>query len=203
MRRTVEEVHEDVVERFNISSRKIISVFLKLIYCHSSSTYTPVKLDLSYPGYSESIAEMCDELQNGSLPLLIVTPNGRDDTGTNRDCYLLNPAATSPLHMTMFRFLGMLMGIAIRTGSPLSLNLAEPVWKQLAGMPLTPADLTEVDRDYVPGKYGYLMNSSMSGKILIWVIFHSARDTWAFDFFTATSPQCKDHKNGILYHTET
>jgi E3 ubiquitin-protein ligase HERC2 len=46
---------------------------------------------------------------------------------------------------------GVLMGIAIRTGSPLSLNLAEPVWKQLAGMTLTPADLTEVDRDYVPG----------------------------------------------------
>jgi len=46
---------------------------------------------------------------------------------------------------------GVLMGIAIRTGSPLSLNLAEPVWKQLAGMALTPADLTEVDRDYVPG----------------------------------------------------
>lgn len=45
------------------------------------------------------------------------------------------------------------MGIAIRTGSPLSLNLAEPVWKQLAGMYLTPADLTEVDRDYVPGKF--------------------------------------------------
>lgn len=43
------------------------------------------------------------------------------------------------------------MGIAIRTGSPLSLNLAEPVWKQLAGMSLTPADLTEIDRDYVPG----------------------------------------------------
>jgi E3 ubiquitin-protein ligase HERC2 len=46
---------------------------------------------------------------------------------------------------------GVLMGIAIRTGSPLSLNLAEPVWKQLAGMALTPADLTEVDQDYVPG----------------------------------------------------
>ena len=36
------------------------------------------------------------------------------------------------------------MGIAIRTGSPLSLNLAEPVWKQLAGMSLSPADITEV-----------------------------------------------------------
>ena len=31
----------------------------------------------------------------------------------------------------MFRFFGVLMGIAIRTGSPLSLNLAEPMWKQV------------------------------------------------------------------------
>jgi len=94
---------------------------------------------------------MCDELQNGSLPLFIPTPNGREDNGTNRDCFLLNPMVDSQLHMNMFQFLGILMGIAIRTGSPLSLNLAEPVWKQLAGIPLTPADLTEVDRDYVPG----------------------------------------------------
>ena len=38
-------------------------------------------------GYSESIAEMCDELQNGDslLPLLIATPNGRDEAGTSRD----------------------------------------------------------------------------------------------------------------------
>ncbi|CAD6227584.1 GSCOCG00001264001-RA-CDS [Cotesia congregata] len=102
-------------------------------------------------GYSESIAEMCDELQNGSLPLFIPTPNGRDDSGTNRDCFLLNPVAKSQLHLSMFQFLGILMGIAIRTGSPLSLNLAEPIWKLLAGIALTPADLTEVDRDYVPG----------------------------------------------------
>lgn len=39
---------------------------------------------------------------------------------------------------------GVLLGIAIRTGSPLSLSLAEPVWKQLAGMSLTIADLSEV-----------------------------------------------------------
>ncbi|AWP11407.1 putative E3 ubiquitin-protein ligase HERC2-like [Scophthalmus maximus] len=102
-------------------------------------------------GYSESIAEMCEELQNALTPLLIVTPNGRDESGANRDCFLLNPAAKSPLLMSMFRFLGVLLGIAIRTGSPLSLNLAEPVWKQLAGMNLTIADLSEVDKDFIPG----------------------------------------------------
>lgn len=73
-------------------------------------------------GYSESIAEMCDELQNGCVPLLIGTPNGRGEAGANRDCFLLDPTLTSVLQMNMFRFLGVLMGIAIRTGSPLSLK---------------------------------------------------------------------------------
>lgn len=95
---------------------------------------------------------MCDELQNGSVPLLIQTPNGRGEAGANRDCFLLDPTLNSVLHMNMFRFLGVLIGIAIRTGSPLSLNcLAEPVWRQLAGETLRPSDLTEVDRDYVTG----------------------------------------------------
>lgn len=100
-------------------------------------------------GFSESIAEMCDELQNGSVPLLIQTPNGRGDNGANRDCFLLDPTLNSVLQMNMFRFLGVLMGIAVRTGSPLSLNLAEPVWRQLTGETLRPSDLTEVDRDYI------------------------------------------------------
>ena len=94
---------------------------------------------------------MCDELVNGSLPLLIPTPNGREEAGTSRDCFLFNTHSDSPHHLEMFTFLGILMGIAIRTGSPLSLNLAEPIWKLLAGMPLTPADITEVDRHYVAG----------------------------------------------------
>lgn len=47
----------------------------------------------------------------------------------------------------------MLFGIAIRTGSPLSLNIAEPVWKQVAGMPLSVSDLAEIDKDCVPGTH--------------------------------------------------
>ncbi len=57
-------------------------------------------------GYSESIAEMCDELQNGSLALLILTPNGRDESGANRDCFLLNPTIKATVHQNMYRFLG-------------------------------------------------------------------------------------------------
>jgi len=46
----------------------------------------------------------------------------------------------------LFLCQGVLIGIAIRTGSPLSLNLAEPVWKQVVGMKLSLKDVSEVDK---------------------------------------------------------
>lgn len=79
----------------------------KLFICSSGES-----VDDCGGGYSESIAEMCEELQNALTPLLIVTPNGRDESGANRDCFLLNPAAKSPLHMSMFRFLGIIQLIS-------------------------------------------------------------------------------------------
>ena len=106
-------------------------------------------------GYSESIAEMCEELQNGSLPLLIPTPDSRDDLDGVQRSYLLNPSARSQVHIEMFKFLGILIGVAIRTGSPLALNLAEPVWKQLSGECLSFEDIMGVDRGFLP-KLNYI-----------------------------------------------
>lgn len=57
-------------------------------------------------GYSESIAEMCEELQSGAAPLLMRTPNGRADQGASRDCLLLDPSACTVLNLNMYRFLG-------------------------------------------------------------------------------------------------
>lgn len=59
--------------------------------------------------------------------------------------FLLNPAAFSEDHMVQFRFLGILMAVAIRTKKPLDLHLAPWVWKQLCSMPLGGPDLEEVD----------------------------------------------------------
>uniref|UniRef100_A0A3Q2VPC7 HECT domain-containing protein n=1 Tax=Haplochromis burtoni TaxID=8153 RepID=A0A3Q2VPC7_HAPBU len=47
--------------------------------------------------------------------------------------------------MVQFRFLGILMAVAMRTKKPLDLHLAPWVWKQLCSMPLGGADLEEVD----------------------------------------------------------
>ena len=54
-------------------------------------------------GYSESIAEMCDELQEGVLSLLAATPNNRDEAGASRDSMVFNPHFTNA---QMFKFLG-------------------------------------------------------------------------------------------------
>ena len=61
------------------------------------------------------------------------------------DRFLLNPACTvRDCDMEMFTFLGILMGVAIRTRKPLDLHLAPLVWKQLTAMPLVPEDIEEV-----------------------------------------------------------
>lgn len=63
--------------------------------------------------------------------------------------FLLNPSACLDEHLLQFKFLGILMGVAIRTKKPLDLHLAPMVWKQLCCIPLTLEDLEEVDLLYV------------------------------------------------------
>uniref|UniRef100_A0A8B9H6W4 HECT-type E3 ubiquitin transferase n=1 Tax=Astyanax mexicanus TaxID=7994 RepID=A0A8B9H6W4_ASTMX len=95
--------------------------------------------------FDDTITEMCQELQSGVVDLLIHTPNSSADVGSNTDRFLLNPAAVSDEHMVQFRFLGILMAVAVRTKKPLDLHLAPWVWKQLCCIPLGGADLEEVD----------------------------------------------------------
>ncbi|XP_065100040.1 probable E3 ubiquitin-protein ligase HERC1 isoform X2 [Paramisgurnus dabryanus] len=95
--------------------------------------------------FDDTITEMCQELQSGVVDLLIHTPNSSADVGSNTDRFLLNPAAASDDHMVQFRFLGILMAVAIRTKKPLDLHLAPWVWKQMCCIPLGAADLEEVD----------------------------------------------------------
>uniref|UniRef100_A0A1A7W928 HECT-type E3 ubiquitin transferase n=1 Tax=Iconisemion striatum TaxID=60296 RepID=A0A1A7W928_9TELE len=95
--------------------------------------------------FDDTITEMCQELQSGVVDLLIHTPNSFADVGCNTDRFLFNPSANSEDHMIQFRFLGILMAVAIRTKKPLDLHLAPWVWKQLCSMPLRGPDLEEVD----------------------------------------------------------
>ncbi|XP_027137274.1 probable E3 ubiquitin-protein ligase HERC1 isoform X2 [Larimichthys crocea] len=99
--------------------------------------------------FDDTITEMCQELETGVVDLLIPSPNATAEVGYNRDRFLLNPSACLDEHMLQFKFLGILMGVAIRTKKPLDLHLAPLVWKQLCCIPLLLEDLEEVDLLYV------------------------------------------------------
>ena len=59
--------------------------------------------------------------------------------------FILNPNANSKEELEHMRFIGILMGIAIRTKKPLNLHLAPTVWKQIVNIPLLVEDIEEVD----------------------------------------------------------
>ncbi len=75
------------------------------------------------------------------LPLLIPTPNAQSGVGKNRDRYIVAPSARSAVALEMYELLGVLLGIALRTGVFLNVDLAPFFWKPLVGLPLSKADL--------------------------------------------------------------
>ncbi|XP_045564463.1 probable E3 ubiquitin-protein ligase HERC1 isoform X7 [Salmo salar] len=99
--------------------------------------------------FDDTITEMCQELETGVVDLLIPSPNATAEVGYNRDRFLLSPSACLDEQLLQFKFLGILMGVAIRTKKPLDLHLAPLVWKQLCCIPLVLEDLEEVDLLYV------------------------------------------------------
>ena len=87
---------------------------------------------------------MFQELESNKLSLLIPTPNSRNKCGFNTDRYVFNPECCSQAQLAQLKFLGIMIGVAIRTKRPLDLHLASSMWKLLAGMVLSSDDLEEV-----------------------------------------------------------
>ena len=84
-------------------------------------------------------------MEDGLVPLLIKSPNNRNDHGQNRDCFILNPTSTSPAHLEMFKWLGGFIAYGILSKSPVPLSLAPTVWKQILGEQMTLSDLESID----------------------------------------------------------
>lgn len=89
---------------------------------HVPSTNSPL---FSAGGvYREALDNMVTELESPSVPVLVKCPNGVDSAGENRDTWLVSPSLHTDMHYKMLRFLGQLMGIAIRTRLPIKLSLS-------------------------------------------------------------------------------
>lgn len=111
--------------------------------------------------YRAVFEQIVDELQmdnvelakgeQGLLPLLIPCPNRRSATGINQDKFLLNPScgtallANGPMALELHRFLGKLIGTAVRHGLQMGLDLPSLVWRPLAGLEVSRAHLEGVD----------------------------------------------------------
>lgn len=63
------------------------------------------------------------------LGLLIRSRNMQDQADRGKDNFALNPVATSSQELAHYHFLGVLMGVCIRTGANLNINLPTLVWK--------------------------------------------------------------------------
>ena len=74
--------------------------------------------------FDDTMSEMCKEVTDSNLKLLIKTPNAKDEVGLHRDKYLLNADEMNHVKAQYFRFLGILIGVSIRTSKPIAINLA-------------------------------------------------------------------------------
>lgn len=111
--------------------------------------------------YRAVFEQIVDELQmdnlelakgeQGLLPLLIPCPNRRSATGINQDKFLLNPScgtalpANGPVALDLHRFLGKLIGTAVRHGLQMGLDLSALVWRPLSGLKVSRAHLESID----------------------------------------------------------
>ena len=95
--------------------------------------------------FRDSLIYIARELEDGVLPLLTKSPNNRNEHGTHRECFILNPSSISPSHLEMYRFLGGLVGYGIMSRSPIPINFAPFLWKQILGVELTLSDLDTID----------------------------------------------------------
>lgn len=81
--------------------------------------------------YRETLTNLCNEWQSPVLPLLIPTPNNKNNHGQYRECWMVNPSSNSPSHLEMFKHFGYFIGAAIRSQQALPLDLAPIFWKLL------------------------------------------------------------------------
>lgn len=79
--------------------------------------------------YRETLTNMVTEMEQAIVPLMVKTPNNRNDHGDCRECFALDSASKNPTHQGMFFFLGLLMGTAFRSTSCMPFNMCPVFWK--------------------------------------------------------------------------
>lgn len=102
-------------------------------------------IDVGGP-YRESISSSISDLQSDACPLFILCPNGKNSVGLNREKWIVNPSSASSLHLAMYEFVGVLIGIALRTKHTMGFDMPSIFWKSLLAHKVDIADLEAIDK---------------------------------------------------------
>ncbi|CAF3449512.1 unnamed protein product [Rotaria socialis] len=99
--------------------------------------------------YRDSVTRICADICSTRLLLFILCPNGRVNIGSNRDRWIPNvfpPNRSIPTDIkNQYRFVGQLMGMAIRTKQYLDVRFPILLWKQLIYEEATIEDIEAID----------------------------------------------------------
>ena len=79
------------------------------------------------------------------LPLLHPSPNWSAGECAERYCYVFHPASTCEMRQDLFRFMGQLAGIALRSRVTMDLSLPSFIWKSLVRATICDTDLASFD----------------------------------------------------------
>lgn len=95
--------------------------------------------------YRQFFNDVSSELVQSNTPLFLPCPNAQSGVGDAKDMVLPKPSNSSKAMLSLYEFVGVLMGCCIRTGVRLNLGLPPLFWKQLVGDEPTEADLEAID----------------------------------------------------------
>lgn len=112
--------------------------------CYSINFLGEGSIDAGGP-FRESLTNIAEEMEKGVVPLLIRSPNNKNEHGINRDCYILDSRSKTPSHKQQFKYFGAFLAYAFLSKSPVPFNLAPWVWKQILHEEVTLQDLDAID----------------------------------------------------------
>ncbi|CAF2939168.1 unnamed protein product [Rotaria sp. Silwood2] len=99
--------------------------------------------------YRDSITRICSDICSSRLSLFILCPNGRTNSGLNRDCWIPNVfppnKSISNKYKKQYRFVGQLFGMAIRKKHYLNIKFPILLWKKLLNESITVEDIEAID----------------------------------------------------------
>lgn len=97
--------------------------------------------------YRQFFSDIAQELRSDALPFIVPCPNALTGAAENRDKFVLAPSrCSSVLDLAMLKYLGILMGMAIRSSVVLPLDLSSFFWKQLIGESVSLHDIRAIDQ---------------------------------------------------------